>query len=139
MYKCLGADLTKVPGKLVDSSHNVYVKCTSHYAGASLKPFINYYIPDYTDGTATNYGIGITGTGKVIKANTEYQLGDGEHLYINYTPSTTDSEGNSTTGTVQNIEYGKGDIIRPNVDLVDSEDYHNQGHSYTKTAGYNLS
>lgn len=66
---------------------------------------------------------------KTIAKNTEYQLDDGEKLYIMYTSeSTTDS----STDVVKSLYYGQGAIIRPNFNLQASEVIKNSGASWTK-------
>jgi hypothetical protein len=72
---------------------------------------------------------GDNGTSKIIPANAEYKLKEGENLYINYTDAqtsvaemTADSSAATlnTTSTVVNREYSAGTIIKPNFDIEDS-------------------
>ncbi len=72
---------------------------------------------------------------KSIKNGTEYQLTEGEFLYINYTPSSASENSTSTTVEPVNRVYSAGDIIRPSgfeMGLIDSEVKAGQGASWVK-------
>ena len=71
----------------------------------------------------------------IIKNNEEYQLKSGEHLYIEYTPSTTSEEGTSQATSAVTEIYGEGTIIRPSgfeVGLVDSDKLANSSYKEVK-------
>ena len=82
-----------------------------------------------------------------ISKGTEYCLRNGDQLYINYTEEDGTSRNILYTETAIynngildkefNYENGDRNIIKPNFDLIDSEQYHNQGtgHTYSKTTG----
>jgi hypothetical protein len=60
-----------------------------------------------------------------IKNGTEYELKEGEYLYIEYTPSTTTSDGSAVAESVKEV-LGPGKIIKPSgfeAGLVDSTVY----------------
>ena len=79
--------------------------------------------------------VGVDGDSTVIANNAEYQLQPGEHLYINYTPSSTDSEGNTQKSEPKNIVYSEGTIIRPSgfeTGLIDSTYKEQMGTSWAK-------
>jgi hypothetical protein len=79
--------------------------------------------------------IGADGETTIISNGSEYQLQTNEYLYINYTPSSTDAEGNTQKGEPKNIVYGPGTIIRPagfEEGLIDSTYKESMGTSWTK-------
>lgn len=79
--------------------------------------------------------VGVDGDSTIIANDAEYQLQSGEYLYINYTPSSTDSEGNTQKGEPKNIVYGQGTIIRPSgfeTGLIDSTYKEQMGTSWAK-------
>lgn len=95
--------------------------------------------------TWTKDGLGRDATYSGIASNEDYQLKTKEEaadagfvnacdefLLINYTPSATDSDGNSTTSTPVTICYGPGTIIRPNFELINSSSAKTSSVSWTK-------
>ena len=114
IYRSLGANATRQVGHLVDNSLKKYQSCATYHSFSDY--LINYYVPEELGSDAV---LGF------IKKNTEYQLKQGEYLFINYTPSktTTAEDGTQTSeeGEPKNIIYGPGSIIKPNFDLSDSD------------------
>lgn len=114
-----------------------------------------YYLPIYHGLESTNYtytrdGLGANAILNYIPANTEYQLKDGDELYINYTQSNS-TDGSNTNSTVVNIVYTKDyvdprsgltkNIIKPNFDMYDSEALQNQKKTtlkWAKTSGFDF-
>ena len=87
------------------------------------------FITEITYPAFVHYHLVLNPEDKTIAKNTEYQLKNGEKLYIMYTSeSTTDS----STDVVKSIYYGPGAIIKPNFDLRDSTEVNKGGASWTK-------
>lgn len=98
---------------------------------ATLENTTGYYdINEYH----TMNGLGQSAEYSGIVADAEYELKDDEYLLINYTQSSSDDT-NQTT--VINEYLGKGTIIKPNFNLIDSKTV-NLTKSYNKTSGYSF-
>jgi len=86
--------------------------------------------------------VGRDAINNTISNGSEYQLLDSEYLYINYTPSNTDAEGNTKTAKPKNIVYGPGTIIRPSGfesgGLIDSSLKESQGTSWVKQVDFEI-
>jgi hypothetical protein len=80
-------------------------------------------------------GLGQNGEFGGIPKNTEYELKNNEYLLINYTSSTT-TDGTDAKTKI-NEYYGPGTIIKPNFNLIDSEEYRST-FKFTKTDGFNF-
>jgi hypothetical protein len=74
----------------------------------------------------------------VIKNDTEYQLGEKEFLYIEYTPSTTTTEGTTQALPPVTEVYGQGTIFKPSgfEDGLNSSAYVLQSNTSAKTASF---
>ena len=75
----------------------------------------------------------------VIKNNEEYKLRAGEHLYIEYTPSSTAEDGTTQELPAVREVLGPGTIIRPSgfeIGLIDSSVLNSQGTSYYKSVDF---
>lgn len=129
-------------GRLIDDSGYKYVKCTSSVSDSDQ--FSPYYIPlAYVDQKGDTYEFVKDGIGKdaeyVGQANdTYYKLAKGDYLLINYTNSTSDSDGNSISNVVNKVYKYEEDnpvYIKANFDLIDSTEYHST-HSYSKESGF---
>lgn len=136
LYRSLGSDVSRAIGKYVDNNYIKYQLQNTWYP--STDPLSAIYVQilhETNDNTYTKDGLGRDATYNGIASSEDYQLKTkdqaiaagipaanacDEFLLINYTPSTTDSDGNSTTSTPVTICYGPGTIIRPNFELVDS-------------------
>ena len=89
---------------------------------------------NYTD-SHTKDGLGKNATARSLPANSEYQLQENDHLYINYTKA-SDADGTATQNIVINQDYTYPTIIRPNFELQDSGDLRTSGKSFAKTSGF---
>ena len=101
------------PGKYVTQNTEKLLPFTQSYFGL---------LPDVRlSGIYLIKEMGADTTPVAIENNTEYMLGTSDHLYIEYTPSTTTD---SDAATAITEVYGQGTIIRPigfaEVGLVDS-------------------
>lgn len=78
-------------------------------------------------------------SGIVVPANSAYQLGPDDFLYVEYTPSAnsaadqTDASGSPKAATPVGVIYKSGDIIQPNFDLAPSAAVRSSGKNFTKT------
>lgn len=75
----------------------------------------------------------------IIKNNEEYKLRAGEHLYIEYTPSSTSEDGTTQELPAVREVLGPGTIIRPSgfeLGLIDSSVLNSQGTSYHKSVDF---
>lgn len=85
--------------------------------GQKLLPFASNYfglLPEqYLTGIYVVKNLGFNAKYKTIKNGDEYQLGEREFLYIEYTPSTTTEDGTTKELAAKTEVYGKGTIIRP--------------------------
>lgn len=135
-------------GRLVDENGYKYVKCTSSVSGSDQLSL--YYVPkaitiQNADGSYTyeRDGIGKDAEYSGQANNTQYKLATGDYLLINYTNSTTDSDGNSISNVVNKMYYYDPSstdhstpiFIKANFDLIDSSEYHST-HSYSKESGF---
>ena len=146
LYKNSGVDFSKSCGNLVDNLHNKY-KLVEVYANIISDPFENYYLPRIWNETISNSndssaaaahtenGLGQNAEYGGIAANKEYCLKPSEYLLINYTSSSS-TEG-AENKTKINTYYGPGTIIKPNFELIDSEEY-NKLHKYPKQDGFSF-
>lgn len=107
-------------GELIDNNHTKYILVNALNTQLVQDVLSQYFIAEVR---------GDNGTSKIISANAEYKLKEGENLYINYTDAqtsvaemTADSSAATlnTTSTVVNREYSAGTIIKPNFDIEDS-------------------
>lgn len=104
-------------------------------------PFKHYYVPRFWSSTEsdagateanrrhTRDGLGQNAGVSELAANVEYRLQEGEYLLVNWVQS---KENNSEEKEEHCETYSKGDIIKPNFSLVDSEDWRKANHSFTK-------
>ena len=141
-YKITGGNLKGNIGYLVDQDGFQYRLVESPKDIAEI-PFSYYYVPRMWTGEVLKTGSGSVtanawhtqdGLGQDIvpfelPAGVEYELRDGDYLLVNWTQS---QDGNSDVKEDHWETYQKGTIIKPNFKLVDSEDWHNANHSYTK-------
>ena len=117
--------------------------------GSKLMPFTSSYF-NTLDNIATNYnrlqGVYIASSlGKdqkphLIDNNEEYELADGEYLFIEYTPSTTTEDGTTQTSEPVKEIKGPGEIIKPSgfeTGLYDSTVYA-ASHSALKSLDFTL-
>lgn len=88
-----------------------------------------------------NNGLGRDASFSGIESGTEYMLGEGEYLLINYTKNNsttnttnTNSDTEAESSEIINKVYGPGTVLKPNFNLQDSTLYYNS-HSYTKLSG----
>lgn len=76
----------------------------------------------------------------VIANGEEYQLGEGEQLYIEYKPSSTTEDSTADQTAVTEV-YGKGTIIRPSgfeAGFMDTTMYESLGNSHFKEAAFKI-
>lgn len=119
IYRIMGQSNNYPAGYLVDASHCKYIKTNAWFG--TVTPLTYYYVQDISHPDTNNDGLGIDASALKIANLSEYELGDGEKLYINYTSSTSATETNSSTGdtnvvttsTIVNKVYEAGTIIRP--------------------------
>lgn len=120
LYRKLPTNLDRVVGKFVDKELCKYIKITEKVYDVAN----SYYVPEThlaeADGKYTIDGLGRDGYGNVVKANTDYTLGD-SILYIEYTPA--DKDGEESAPIVK--KYTGAQVIKPNFDLFDSN-YNNK-------------
>lgn len=105
-------------------------------------------VTKYTYPCYVNYYLDLNDKNKIIKKNEEYQLKNGDKLYINYTDSSENivNEVYSVNGSLYtykkyinetlttDLEFSG--IIKPNFELKDSSKAHTEGTSYSKKSGY---
>ena len=137
LYRIVDINLSYIPGYLIDGDHAKYQLVAQR---KGVEQLVNYYVQDLSGGTANNYGLGIPPTYESIPAGQEYKLTGDDWLAINYTPaSTSNTDNTNTTNKPISIVYkaSDGDVIikATGLDLYDSLNWHQQGHSYTKTVG----
>lgn len=169
IFKTLGTNAERKPGKHVNNKREKFIKCDALDASQSDKAWNVYFWPVpqtftgigakgeyhqlYSTGTPWR-PLGVSkpepSTGRdsiatTIATNTDYELREGEALYINYTPSSAVAKTEGATNVENpplNLYYGPGTIIRPSGTLVleDSLTRYNTGkHSWTKTTGFDFS
>lgn len=96
---------------------------------------ISFRAPNYkttiTYPAYVNYYLRLNASKTGLEANTVYKLQEGEYLFINYTTSTTDDSGESQSYIVNKL-YRKGDLIKPNFDIRNS-DMQKEDSTYAKT------
>lgn len=144
LYKINGAATPGNVGELTDSEGHIF-KLVESPKTIATNPFNSYYLPRIwtsteipTDANLTNVeakdwhtqnSLGQSSQPVKITAGTEYELKQNEYLLINYTKSK-----NETSDEKVEIcdVHRPGEIIKPNFDLVDSEDWAAAHHSYTK-------
>lgn len=133
VFEQKGSDANRLPGYLVDVSCVKYVEKTtlSTIVSPAYCDLRKLYVQDINTSDSTKSldyasGLGKDGVAASIPANSDYQLKDGEYLYINYTQSSTSGNSDGTNADKE-IEvstfFGPGAIIRPNFALPDSEKY----------------
>jgi hypothetical protein len=107
-----------------------------------LKFGVNYFglLPDVRlQGVYIAKELGADAAPSIIKNGEEYQLRQGEHLYIEYTPSTTTEDGTTKTQATVTEKYGAGAIFKPSgfeTGIMDSATYMNLGNTYAKTVSF---
>ena len=132
-------------GQLVDSFGSKY-KLVEQGKDVADNPFDIYFVPriwsslktiedESQKATAsakdwhTFDGLGQNAVPFNLPKNIEYELGEDEYLLINYVQSKSD---NSDQKEEIYKVYSQGQIIKPNFELSDSEDWYKANHSYTK-------
>lgn len=132
-------------GHLVDSINRKY-KLVEQAKNVADNPFDTYYIPRIWSSLKTIEnqsqkdianakdwhtfdGLGQNAKTANLTKNIEYELGKNEYLLINYVQSKSDNSDQKEE--IYKI-YSQGQIIKPNFELSDSEDWYNANHSYTK-------
>lgn len=131
--KQLASDILNIPGSMVDRDSHKYISITS---ALSTDKLTSYFIQNVTTNTEGKIDNGLGKDAKIVGAskNGEYCLDIGEYLFINYTKSSTATEGDSTAvKTPVYVYYGPGTVIKPNFDLKPSDLVKRQGISTTKT------
>ncbi len=116
-------------GKYVENSEDrgKYLKFTENYFSSISN--------NVTEGLYLLHVLGQDAIPNEITNGTDYELLNGECLYIEYTPSTTTAEGVSETLPPVTEQYGQGTIIRPQgfeTGLIDSTVKQEAGTSYAK-------
>ena len=159
IYRQLAPDTTRNPGLHVDAGQNKYMLCKTTPKGSSQASGagdIYFVIAPWKAGNyelsnagwiATTKGNseGVDAELEYIEGGEEYQLKNGEYLFINYTPSSTTSTSEQATSASVlpvNKVFGEGTILRPNAatKLYDSETLHNtSGMVWRKTTGFDFS
>jgi hypothetical protein len=147
LYHVDNISMSNVVGFLKDQNGTKY-KLTETVKATTNNLFDYYYIPRIWSSLVTNPtknqvddnfwhtqdGLGQEAQPETLAAGTEYALGQGEYLLINWLTSATNADGTSSDQKIEKCEiYREGDIIKPNFDLVDSVDWAEARHSYTKT------
>lgn len=165
IYRNIGANYERNPGKYIDASRQKFMPATQADA-SQTSAWAAYYWPaprclangirveltrdgwiaiDTNLSLYSKTSLGTDAKLAGIKPTEEYQLKEGEHLFINYTPASNAAASDQATSVAPdpiNIHHGKGTIIRPNENLTlyDSATYHNSGyHSWAKTSGFDFS
>lgn len=118
-------------GYLVDENKFKYTEAQSLGNNTIETLYIPRLWADETT-THTKDGLGADAQSNGIKANTEYQLRDGEYILINY--STSEGREDGTT-VIKNVVIPAGSIVKANCELVDSEEKAQES-NYSKTADY---
>jgi hypothetical protein len=138
VYRSLGADTSRVFGKYIDIDLIKYTLATTVMTQSSTARLIdNRYIQKTSlTETADNTkdGLGSDANNQTVSVNSDYQLKAGEYLLINYTDSSTTSDGTETKKVI-NKYYGPDTVISPNFAVMSSELYH-VNHSYSKKDNY---
>ena len=172
IFRNIGTNAERLPGKYINSSLEKFMPCTKPDISAQLAWDAYYWpaprmvnaasvtleliTPTITtigttnawknvnlDSTLAGPPVGTDQVINTISPNEEYELREGEHLFINYTPSNTTTDGSSSTSTLPiNLHYGKGTKIKPNdvLTLEDSATRHGTNkYSWAKTSGFDFS
>ena len=121
------------PGKYITDDTQKLLKFNSSYFGLLPNPYLDgiYLVEDLGEDTKP----------RSIENDAEYELADGEFLYIEYTPSTTTDDGATQEQASVTEIYEKGTIIRPSGfdgGLIDSQVYNSLGNSPHKTVNFSL-
>ena len=147
LYHVDNISMSNAVGFLKDQNGTKY-KLTETVKATTTNLFDYYYVPRIWSSLVTNPtknqvddnlwhtqdGLGQEAQPETLVAGTEYALGQGEYLLINWLTSATNADGTSSDQKIEKCEiYREGDIIKPNFDLVDSVDWAEAQHSYTKT------
>lgn len=143
-YKVTGGSLQNNVGQLVDRE-GLQFRLVETAKDIAAVPFNYYYVPRIwsttvlkasVDAEVTNAsewhtkdGLGQNASYFELPENIDYELGEGEYLLLNWVQT---KDGSSDVKEEHWKTYGRGDIIKPSFKLVDSEDWHNANHSYTK-------
>lgn len=139
-YKVNGGNLQGSVGYLIDQD-GIQYKLVETPKDIPSVPFNYYYVPrfwsgikDGKEGTTANKfhtidGLGQNAQPNELTAGVEYRLQPGEYLLLNWVQS---KENNSEEKEEFCKTYSDGDIIKPNFNLVDSEDWRKANHSFTK-------
>lgn len=143
LYIRSSISLTAQIGRLVDKNYCVYKLAQSPVSTQQSALLSSYYVPNSFEASDATNGLGSDAKAAYIPANSEYELKSNETLFINYTEAEADQTVDlGQTGSTEqpakvvNVAYGPGTIIRPNFNLYSSSVWREQGHSYSKTAGF---
>lgn len=138
LYKHNGSNFKNSGGYLVDSNGTQF-KLVESAKDIATVAFNYYYVPRVwtaekkdtleTASWHTKDGLGQDADSFELPANVEYELKEGEYLLFQWMAS---GEENSDEKIEHTQVYKKGDIIKPNFRLSDSEAWHKANHSYTK-------
>lgn len=136
IFESKGSDAERVAGYLIDENLTKYREITSMTSSAARN--LGTLFVQNVDSSKQTYeeasGLGQDSVLATISANSEYELGDGEYLYINYTSSSTSDDESSSEEKEVSSFFGPGTIIKPNFELADSETYKTlSGKSWPKT------
>ncbi len=155
VYRYLAPDITRNPGYHVDNSTAKYMLCNTTPKGEASAEHVYYVIAPWRDKgkeltgdgwitTTLGTSEGVDAELEYIAGGEEYQLKNGEYLFVNYTPSSTTStseQASSASVLPVNKVYGEGTILRPNSEtkLYDSETQHRTtGQVWRKTTGFDF-
>jgi hypothetical protein len=138
-YKTSGGNLQGNVGYLIDQN-GIQFKLVETPKDVAEIPFNYYYVPRFWVSNKENNlgdakdwhtknGLGQNAEPFELAAGVEYELKDDEYLLINWTQS---KENNSDEKEEHWETHKKGDIIKPNFNLVDSAAWSEANHSYTK-------
>lgn len=141
-YKVNGGNLQGIAGHLIDQD-GVQFKLVESPKDIAVNPFTYYRVPRLWSDTVSNSaqeaneakywhtkdGLGQNAKPFELSAGIEYCLGHDEYFLVNWTQT---KEGSNDEKEEYWLTYGEGDIIKPNFNLADSEDWYNAHHSFTK-------